>query len=206
MDNLNLEKYVYECNSDLLSNDDMLCILYNTKSISRKTVSETKIGYDKFKKLYTYPIIKYSLDKWVVIGIEYRSFDFQPPKNVYKLPKTPTGMTMINSYITGFTDSLCVVEGYIDGYTLLQYLTENNKDKYFHIVTASNEIQNLIKCLPEIDYSKYKKYYLYINNNEVSNKIKLQIFENYPQFEPVVINCDCKNFNEHYEKCLKGGR
>ena len=71
--------------------------------------------------------------------------------------------------------------------------TENNKDKYFHIVTASNEIQNLIKCLPEIDYSKYKKYYLYINNNEVSKKIKLQIFENYPQFEPVVINCDCKN-------------
>lgn len=206
MDNLILEKYMYECNFDLLGSKDMLCILYNTKSISAKTVSETMIGYDELKKLYTYPVIKYSLDEWQVIGFEFRSTDFYPPKYSYKLPKTPTGMAMINSYITGYTESLCVVEEYIEGYTLLQHLTEKNKDKYFHIVTASNGVQNLIKCLPEIDYSKYKKYYLYINNNEVSNKIKLQIFENYPQFEPVVTDCDCKNFNEHYYKCLKGGR
>lgn len=207
MDSLNLEKYIYKCNSDLLSNeDDMLCILYNMKSISIKTVSKTMIGYDKLKKLYTYPVIKYSCNEWQVIGIEYRSADFHFLKNSNKLPKTPTGMAMINNYIKGYTDSLCVVEEYTEGYTLLQYLTEKNKDKYFHIVIASNGVQNLIKCLQEIDYSKYKKYYLYINNNDISNKIKLQIFENYPQLEPVKMKCNCKDFNEHYHKCLKWGR
>lgn len=207
MNSLTLEQYMYECNADLLSDEDMLCILYNTRGISKKTVSETKIGYDKFKKLFVFPVIKYSCDEWQVIGFYFMSADFHSPKNFYKLPKTPTGMVMINDYNKRFTDCLCVVEGYIDGYTLLQYLTDNGrKDRLFHIVTSSGGVQDLIKYLPEIDYSKYKKYYLYLGNNEVSNQVKLQIFENYPQFEPVAQNCDCKNFNEHYLYCLKGGR
>ena len=62
----------------------------------------------------------------------------------------------------------------------------------------------LATLLSEIDYSRYKKFYLFIDNDDVSNNIKLQILEKYPQFEPINMNCGCKDFNEHYLKCIKG--
>lgn len=161
-----------------------------------------KIGYDKRKNVWTIPTIKYSCNDFEVVGFEFRPHNLSK-SGLHRTKGTPNGLAMINDYYNCI-DTLCVIEGYFDGYALLQYLAERQEDKYYHIVTPSNGVRALLKYLQEIDYSKYKKFYLFIDNDDVSNNIKLQILEKYPQFEPINMNCGCKDFNEHYLKCIKG--
>lgn len=198
----NFENYMYECNATLLFDKNLLKLLYDKRGLTPTTVSMAKIGYDKRKKVWTIPTIKYSCNDFEVIGFEFRPHNLSK-KGLYRTKGTPNGLAMINDYYNCI-DTLCVIEGYFDGYALLEYLSERKEDKYYHIVTPSNGVRALLKDLQEIDYSKYKKFYLFIDNDDVSNKIKLQILEKYPQFEPINLNCGCKDFNEHYLKCIKG--
>lgn len=198
----NFENYMYKCNETLLLDKNLLKILYDKRGLTSTTVSMAKIGYDKRKNVWTIPTIKYSCNDFEVVGFEFRPHNLSK-KGLYRTKGTPNGLAMINDYYNCI-DTLCVIEGYFDGYALLQYLTEQKEDKYYHIVTPSNGVRALLKYLQEIDYSKYKKFYLFIDNDDVSNNIKLQILEKYPQFEPINMNCGCKDFNEHYLKCIKG--
>lgn len=198
----NFENYMYECNATLLFDKNLLKLLYDKRGLTPTTVSIAKIGYDKRKNVWTIPTIKYSCNDFEVIGFEFRPHNLSK-NGLYRTKGTPNGLAMINDYYNCI-DTLCVIEGYFDGYALLQYLAERKEDKYYHIVTPSNGVRALLKYLQEIDYSKYKKFYLFIDNDDVSNNIKLQILEKYPQFEPINMNCGCKDFNEHYLKCIKG--
>ena len=198
----NFENYMYKCNETLLLDKNLLKILYDKRGLTSTTVSMAKIGYDKRKNVWTIPTIKYSCNDFEVVGFEFRPHNLSK-NGLYRTKGTPNGLAMINDYYNCI-DTLCVIEGYFDGYALLQYLTEQKEDKYYHIVTPSNGVRALLKYLQEIDYSKYKKFYLFIDNDDVSNNIKLQILEKYPQFEPINMNCGCKDFNEHYLKCIKG--
>lgn len=199
---LKYEDYMYQCNEILLRDKNLLKFLYDKRGITPNTVSMTKLGYDKRKQIWTIPTIKYSCNSNHVIGFEFRPHNLSKI-GLYRTKGSPSCLAMINDYYTGI-DTLCVIEGYFDGYALLQYLSECKEDKYYHIVTPSNGVQSLMKFMPDINYNKYKKYYLFIDNDEVSNKIKSQIVEKYPQFEKINMICDCKDFNEHYLKCIKG--
>lgn len=57
--------------------------------------------------------------------------------------------------------------------------------------------------MPDIDFSCYKKFYLYIDNDEAGNSMAGKILEQYPMFERIITKCGCKDFNEHYMKCIK---
>lgn len=169
----NFENYMYKCNETLLLDKNLLKILYDKRGLTSTTVSMAKIGYDKRKNVWTIPTIKYSCNDFEVVGFEFRPHNLSK-KGLYRTKGTPNGLAMINDYYNCI-DTLCVIEGYFDGYALLQYLTEQKEDKYYHIVTPSNGVRALLKYLQEIDYSKYKKFYLFIDNDDVSNNIKLQI-------------------------------
>ena len=114
----------------------------------------------------------------------------------------PTGLAMINSY-KPTTEALAVVEGYFDGYALYQYLQEKRQLEYYHIVTPSNGVQSLLKYISQADFTKYKKFFLYLDNDEEGNKVASKIIEKYPVFKRVKMICGCKDFNEHYLKCIK---
>ncbi len=182
----NFENYMYECNATLLFDKNLLKLLYDKRGLTPTTVSMAKIGYDKRKNVWTIPTIKYSCNDFEVIGFEFRPHNLSK-NGLYRSKETPNGLAIINDYYNCI-DTLCVIEGYFDGYALLQYLTERKEDKYYHIVTPSNGVRALLKYLQEIDYSKYKKFYLFIDNDDVSNNIKLQVLEKYPQFEPINMN------------------
>ena len=109
---------------------------------------------------------------------------------------------MINSY-KPTTQVLAIVEGYFDGYALYQHLKEQRQIQHYHIVTPSNGIQSLLKQITEVDFSKYKQFYLYVDNDEEGNKVAEKIIEKYPMFKRIVTKCGCKDFNEHYMKCIK---
>ena len=96
------------------------------------------------------------------------------------------------------------MEGYFDGYALFQYLTEMGKIDLYHIVTPSNGVNGLIKQIDEIDFTKYKKFELFLDNDEAGERVANKILEKNPFFNRVRLTCGCKDFNEHYLKCIKG--
>lgn len=189
-------------NESLLKDPVLLGILTQKRGINRDTVVTTGFGIDTKKGLWTIPTFGYHTDGvQSILGFEYRPFDFSK-KGLHRTKGTPNGMAMINCY-TPNSEALCIVEGYFDGYALLQYLTEQGAASYYHICTPSNGVTSLPTYMPEIDFNKYKKFYLYIDNDDAGNTVADRILENYPMFERIIMNCGCKDFNEHYLKCIK---
>lgn len=154
------------------------------------------------KKRWVIPTFQYSTERAnTILGFEYRPFNFSK-EGLTREKGTPTGLAMINSYKPTM-EILAVVEGYFDGYALYQHLKEQKQIKYYHIVTPSNGIQSLLKHVSQVDFSKYKKFCLYVDNDEEGNRVAEKIIAKYPIFERVTTECGCKDFNEHYLKCIK---
>ena len=196
--------YLKNCNHELLNIfHKSLKDLEDIRGIERKTVEQLKIGIDKEKLTWVFPTFEYTSGKdRNIIGFEYRPLDFSK-QGLHREKGTPTGLAMINS-CKAETEAIVVVEGYLDGYALWQYLNEKGQSNYYHIVTPSNGVAALPKVMPYIDYSRYKKFYLFIDNDEAGNNVAGEIIERYPMFERIILNCGCKDFNEHYMKFIKG--
>ena len=154
------------------------------------------------KKRWVIPTFQYSTERSnIILGFEYRPLNLS--KNGLRREKgAPKGLAMINSY-KSTTEALVIVEGYFDGYALLQYLHETRQLKYYHIVTPPNGVQSLLKYISQVDFAKYKKFFLYLDNDEEGNKVAAKIIERYPMFQRILTPCGCKDFNEHYLKCIK---
>lgn len=192
-------QYMFECNTTLLNDNKVLEFLKKRRGITKETVSNTVMGIDKIKRHWTIPTFRYGTGE--IIGFEYRPPDLGK-KGLCREKGTPTGLAEINGY-TPQTEILVIVEGYFDGYALLQYLTETNQIAQYHIVTPSNGVQGLLKQMKVINFNKYKHFELFIDNDETSRPIAQKIIEQYPMFHNVELNCGCKDFNEHYLKCIK---
>jgi len=199
---LEFKAYMQKCNEKLLKSDLHPLVLRRKRGIILSTVRAVKLGFDEDKKHWVIPTFRYSTERSnIILGFEYRPFNFS--KDGLRREKgTPTGLAMINSY-KPTTEVIAVVEGYFDGYALYQHLKEQKQIKYYHIVTPSNGVQSLIKQISQVDFTKYKRFFLYLDNDEEGNKVSNKIIEKYPMFERIKTKCACKDFNEHYMKCIK---
>lgn len=198
-----LKTYLKNCNEELLNLfHKPLKDLEDIRGIKPKTVKQLKIGIDKDKLTWVFPTFEYtSGNDRNLIGFEYRPLDFSK-KGLYREKGMPTGLAMING-CKPETEALIVVEGYLDGYALWQYLDKKGQSNYYHIVTPSNGVTALLRVISYIDYSRYKKFYLFIDNDEAGNNAAGEILNKYPMFERITLKCGCKDFNEHYLKCIK---
>lgn len=195
--------YMQECNEKLLTIDILPSILLKKRGLNLSTARDVKLGVDMNKKRWVIPTFQYSTERAnTILGFEYRPFNFSKD-GLIRSKGTPTGLAMINSYKPTM-EVLAVVEGYFDGYALYQHLKEQKQIQYYHIVTPSNGIQSLLKHISQVDFSKYKRFCLYVDNDEEGNKVAEKIMAKYPIFERVTTTCGCKDFNEHYMKCIKG--
>ena len=195
--------YMQECNEKLLTIDILPSILLKKRGLNLSTARDVKLGVDMNKKLWVIPTFQYSTERAnTILGFEYRPFNFSKD-GLTREKGTPTGLAMINLYKPTM-EVLAVVEGYFDGYALYQHLKEQKQIQYYHIVTPSNGIQSLLKHISQVDFSKYKRFCLYVDNDEEGNKVAEKIMAKYPIFERVITDCGCKDFNEHYIKCIKG--
>lgn len=192
-------QYMLACNTELLSDSKVLEFLRKKRGITKETVINTGMGIDKVRRRWAIPTFRYGTSE--IIGFEYRPPDLSK-KGLCRAKGTPTGLAEINCY-TPQTEILVIVEGYFDGYALLQYLTETNQAAQYHIVTPSNGVQGLLKQMKVIDFNKYKHFELCIDNDETSRPIAHKIIEQYLMFHNVELRCGCKDFNEHYLKCIK---
>lgn len=194
-----LLQYMLECNTELLKDNKALKYLRNKRGLTKETVTATGLGIDKQKRRWTIPTFRYETSE--LIGFEYRPADLSK-RGISREKGTPTGLAEINGY-TPETEILVIVEGYFDGYALMQYLTEKGILRQYHIVTPSNGVQGLLKQIKAIDFEKYKQLELFIDNDETSTPIAEKIKERYPIFHKVELSCGCKDFNEHYLNCIK---
>ena len=192
--------YQSNCNEYLLNNETLLNKLEKVRGINKDTVNDCSIGFDFAKNSWVIPSFEYSITDSYIIGHEYRPADFS--KKILRSVGTPLNMCMINSY-TPLTEVLAIVEGYMDGYALYQHLKELNQIQYYHIVTPCNGVGSLIKQISIVNFDKYKTCYLYIDNDKAGNETAAKLLELYPFMKRVNMNCDCKDFNEHYLKCIK---
>lgn len=198
-----MERY----NVELLDNKNLLEFLLQKRGIGKDTVKAVHLGYDSEHYRWVIPTIQYDTyfeNSFLprVVGFEYRPEDLNK-KGLTREKGCPTCLAQINRY-TDETQILTVVEGYFDGYALFQYLTEIGEIDLYHIVTPSNGVNGLIKQIDEIDFTKYKKFELFLDNDEAGQRVAGKILEKYPFFNRVELNCGCKDFNEHYLKCIKG--
>lgn len=194
--------YMQECNEKLLTIDILPSILLKKRGLNLSTARDVKLGVDMNKKRWVIPTFQYSTERAnTILGFEYRPFNFSKD-GLTREKGTPTGLAMINSYKPTM-EVLVVVEGYFDGYALYQHLKEQKQIQYYHIVTPSNGIHALLKHISQIDFSKYKRFCLYVDNDEEGNKVAEKIIAQYQIFERVTTDCGCKDFNEHYLKCIK---
>lgn len=202
-----LKQYLMQ-SVEFLINDKVGYIAMGLKELRGLTIETAKqvhLGYDFENARWVIPTFKYSTSINPVdielIGFEYRPTDFS--KNGLRREKDmPTALAMINMF-NEKTEVLVIVEGYFDGYALYQHLSELNKIDYYHIVTCSNGVQSLPKQVDEINFSKYKQCHLFIDNDEAGRKAAKEILKKRPFIRDVILSCDCKDFNEHYIKCIK---
>lgn len=194
-------KKTYSANLNLLNQKEKLNFLYKKRGLTIDTVKRVKIGIDA-NGTWRIPTFKYSTDpKLTVVGFEYRPRDLSK-NGLFREKGTLSCLANINEYGEK-TEAIVVVEGYFDGYVLLQFLTEKGQDKYYHITTPSNGVNSLFKFVSKIEFDKYKKFYLFLDNDKAGIKMTKDIIEKYPMFKPIILPCGCKDFNQHYLECLR---
>jgi len=195
--------YAVACNEYLLQSNILLDFLYQKRGITKDTVNDVYLGFDNNTETWIIPTVEYNTTakENEIVGFEYRPVDFSK-SGIRRSKGTPSTLAMINEYTTD-RECLAIVEGYFDGYALYQYLKEIEQIKYYHIVTCSNGVQSLLKQVNTIDFTKYKQIFLFIDNDNVSRPVAAKIIEKYPFMQDVTLVCGCKDFNEHYMKCIK---
>lgn len=203
----NFIEYVEKCNKNILNSNNFIDFIYKHRGISKETIEVVKLGFDMEKRLFVIPNIKYTTDNEIfVFSMEYRNKIKSENKKVTREKNTPTGLTMINTY-NSETEALLVVEGVWDGYVLYDFLKEKGQEKYYHIVSPSNGATTICNQFSEIEFSKYRKFYLYLDNDDAGNAATAKILEKYSGLKSKIkiirTNCSCKDFNEHLMNCIR---
>lgn len=207
--------YMLECMDNLQKQEFAQEQLLSKRGIRKDIANHLGIGIDTNKQCFVFPIFSYSTDiDSAIIGFEYRPIllpnaikekrtteEIEAKKKISRKKGSLSGLAMIN-HKTNINNNLAIVEGFLDGYALFQYLTEIGQIGNYHIITPSNGIGVLKKQIKMIDFNNYIDVYLYADNDEKSMPIVNQILEEYPQVNHIALNC-CKDFNEHYLKCIK---
>ena len=198
-----LSTYIDKCNHELLNSPKNLGFLFCRRGIGKYTVEFCKLGLDKANNRWVFPSYKYSCDNInELYGIEYRPLNLNS-KGIYREAGMQTCMAMINNYDAD-KKALMLVEGYLDGYAMVEYLSKIGQLQYYHIITPSNGVHNVVKLFSEITYAfnNYQKIFAYLDSDKAGIQKMEQIKKQYPFVATKIMNCGCKDFNEHYLKCL----
>ncbi len=191
--------YMCACNETLLNHNKSLEFLYKKRGINKNTVEFTGLGIDLKKRVWVIPTLEYLTNK--IIGFEYRPSDLSK-KGLHREKGMPINLAEINCY-TPSAEVLAILEGYFDCYVFYQFLKDKKQADYYHICTPSNGANSLIKQIKSVDFTKYKKFILFLDNDETGQKIGQQIKNEYPIFE--IYKTNCKDFNDYYLNYIKNG-
>lgn len=196
--------YMLNANYALLNNEKALDYIKTKRGINKETIEHCGIGLDTSRLRWVFPTFEFGNNETSkIVGFEYRPEDLSKD-GLYREKGSLTCMANINSY-TSYKSFLVVVEGYLDAYVFLQHLKEQEQLENYHIVTPSNGVANIVNLMKGIEHCfyKYKKIYAYLDSDEVGISKMQELKALYPFIEIIIMNCGCKDFNEHYLRCIK---
>ena len=197
---------------DTTENKGIISQLETIRGITFDTAYDMGLGiniirpdyYGNYGYMWAIPTIRYSTtDNSItnlIIGFEYRPADFSK-NGLEREANCSTGLAMVNTFDEN-TEILIVLEGYLDCYAFYQHLRTLKQDKYYHIITPCNGVNSLIKQIDEVDFTKYKKWILFLDNDSAGRTVAKTIKEKYPFFTDYYLSCGCKDFNEHLLNCI----
>ena len=191
--------YKDKCCQELCNSTKWLNYLKQSRGINKNTAL-LKLGIDTTKKCWVIPVYDDTQRDYKLIGFEYRGLDFTN-KKIWKEKGTYSCLSPINKK-TCQTEIMIVLEGFWDAYCFYQYLTEKGQAQYYHIFTPSNGVGSVIGRMKTFNFTSYKKVILYLDSDEKGIKAMEKIKKCFPFVETIVMDCGCKDFNEHYIKCI----
>ena len=193
-------EYSQKCRNEFLNNAERLAYLEQKRGIKTDTVASVDLGIDLTKNCWVIPVYNLIQDNKKLIGFEYRSLDFDN-KKIWKEPGTYSCLSPINQK-SSKTEIMIVLEGFWDAYCFYQYLTERGQAEHYHIFTPSNGVNSVHSLLKNFNFTEYKKVNLYLDSDKAGIKTMEGIRQSFPFIETIIMDCGCKDFNEHYLKCI----
>lgn len=203
-------EYITKCELELIEDEQSKAFLKKHRGLYGETLG-LGIGIDKENKRWVFPAIDFDFK---LIGAEYRTSYFimtkdkRPqncPKGLFKAKGTAADLCLINQ-ASRKDKTLIIIEGFIDGYTLWQYLREQRQQDDYEIATPTNGVGTIPNLLDRIPVANYKDVIFWLDNDEAGNNALAQIKEkakfNY-KVNRLTCQC-CKDFNEWYLKHERG--
>lgn len=199
---INKEKYaeyMLLTNDYLLNNDELLNYLKQKRGFNKKTIEKVGIGFDHTENCFTIPIFSLKYDC-------ITDFELRLKSDKKQIRRVGGGCNTIAVIDYCLNEKVCyIVEGFMDGITLSQFLREHNKNDFI-IFSCSNGVNSLINSLSEINFSLFKDVKLILDNDKAGDETTKKIIEKYPFIKDCrdfLIKENVKDINEWYMKGLK---
>src|SRR5208283_3367486 len=149
-------------------------------------------------KVWVLPII--DANNHTLIGFEYRKNNFSIFYDNIKCMKEPGSYSCLSEINPGFNSKKQIIlEGFLDAYLFLQHY---GHEKY-HILTPSMGVHSI---LPLMDSWYNKNLFLYLDSDKAGIEVMNKCKEKYQDIQIKTLQCGCKDFGDHYLKCLNRGK
>lgn len=215
------DDYILDCCMELLNDSTSKAFLKKHRGIKEGTI-KLGMGINKQNKCWVFPAIDFNTGE--LFGAEYRtSYMIMPkelrPKGHKGLSKAPgtdsrlcsvftSGITYENGQridLTQGSKKLLICEGFIDSYTIFQYLIEAGETYTYDIATPSNGVGTIKNLLNTIPVQKYSEIMFWLDNDDAGDQARQDI-KKLASFDFVFKKVDCaccKDVNEWYMKHIR---
>lgn len=184
--------YLCQCQDELLNNQEILDYLYKKRGLTKKVLDLVCMGYDSEAKQFVIPIL--GLQENAITDFELRAYGDK--KVISRIGGGHNTIAVI--YGSQKAKTLYIVEGFLDGYALLQFLLDKNMDD-FMIYSCSHGVNSLLKCMPMINFANFGEVKLMLDADEAGDKATKEIIEQYPFIKDArqfLFDTGCKDVGE----------
>ena len=171
-------EYMLLANEQLLSNEELLNLLYEKRGIDRQTVVDCGIGYDNTEEHWVIPIFSLKYEN-MVMGFEYRRKNFDKYPNGSKVRREKGYVTDIcQVWGRNKAKTLIISEGFWDAYALHQYLRNKGDDEHT-IYSCSNGVTSLVNVMNRITFANFNEIKLILDTDDAGSKVTDEIIDRY---------------------------
>ena len=156
----------------LLNDRTLLDYIYNKRRLDKDILDLCGIGFDDTENCFTIPI--FSLKHDCITDFELRQYGEKKIRRIGGGCATIAKIWGLNKAKT-----LYIVEGFIDGITLTQWLMDKHQTD-FTVYSCSNGVGSLLNCLSEINFSNFDEIKLILDNDEAGDGVTNAIIYKYP--------------------------
>lgn len=189
-------EYMVQCNQELLDNPQILDYVYQKRGLTADTIKLTGMGFDSEANQFVIPI--FGLKEDCITDFELRAYGDK--KVISRVGGGHNTVAVI--YGTKKAKTCLFTEGFLDGYSLLQFMREKGQTD-FTIYSCSHGAESLLKCLPAVNFSNFEEVKLMLDADEAGDKATKAIIDQYPFIKDsrkFLFDVGLKDFSEWY-KC-----